>query len=509
MRVNREKPSNFFEKTRKYYHQVSLCFLAIVCGVLLCTSSCYKEKFTTDGGDMLTYSLDTLTFDTVFTQISTVTRYFKVYNPNNLSVRIDQVTLTGPNADFFTLNVDGFTGDIIQDVEIRPNDSIYVFAEATIDPDQPLSVSPFILEADAEFQYNGNIQKTKLIAWGQNANYIPGPDASNRISLLTCDLGEEVWDDPRPYVLYGTLLIDSCTLVLPPGTRLYVHGGIANNQLGIYNEGLIYTFPDGRIEVRGTLAEPVLIRDDRIEPDHSGEWAGIRLGPESGPHSFSHMRLSNARTGLATDSASVVSIDHSSIAYTNGPGFFARHATATISNCLFYENGSQSVALTYGGDYEVAYTTMASFGNDREALLINNFYCSDPLCQEGLFLNQMNARVYNSLMVGSSRDEVWMVDAAAPEEGLLDVQMFNSIVVVDELLDPDNFPDFFESICMDCLTYRFGDTLFVDIAMDDYHLDSLSLAEEKAIPLIEYTDDFDGQIRDMLLPDIGCYEYLY
>ena len=266
-------------------------FVCASCAWLIFMSSCYKEKFTTDAGDMLSYSVDTLMFDTVFTQISTVTRYFKVYNPNKLSVRIDEVTLSGPNASFFTLNVDGYSGEIIRDIEIRPEDSIYVFAEATIDPDQPISVSPYILEADAVFRYNGNQQQTKLIAWGQNANYIPGPHTPNRISLLTCDMGEEIWDDPKPYVLYGTLLIDSCTLVLPEGARLYVHGGIANNQLGIYNEGLIFTLPDGRIEVRGSLAKPVLIRDDRIEPDHIGEWAGIRLGPESGPHSFTHSAI--------------------------------------------------------------------------------------------------------------------------------------------------------------------------------------------------------------------------
>ncbi len=485
----------------------------IIAFVMLCLfssfflSACYKEKFTTDRGDMLTFSQDTLTFDTVFTQISTVTRYFKVYNPNKLSVRIDQISLTGANASFFTLNADGYTGEIIRDVEILPKDSIYIFAEATIDPDKPVSVSPYVIEAEAVFNYNGNNQTVKLIAWGQNANYIPGPNTPNRISLLTCDLGEEIWDDPKPYVLYGTLLIDSCTLVLPAGTKLYVHGGIANNQIGIYNEGLIYTYPDGRIEVRGTVNEPVLIRDDRIEPDHVGEWAGIRLGPESGPHKFSHMRLSSALAGITCDSAGVVELDHCSIVNTNGPGFFARHATAKISNCLFYGNGSQAVALTYGGDYEIAYSTLASFGNDGEALLMNDFYCRDALCQEGLFLNQFTGRIYNSLLVGSSSDEVWMVDAGTPDQGLLNVQMYNTMVVVNELLDADNFPDFFESICIDCYEYSFGDTLFVDLFRDDYHLDTNSVAEKLAIPLPSYLDDFDGHLRDLFLPDIGCYEF--
>ena len=244
--------------------------------MILCITSCYEEKFTTDPGDTLVFSTDTLSFDTVLTSISTVTRYFKVYNPHSLSIEIDEVKLEGELSDFFRLNVDGRTGEVIRDVTILPNDSIYVFVEAVIDPDQPASISPFVIESDIVFTTNGTRQEVLVIAWGQNANYIPGPDEPNRISLLTCDLGEVIWDDPKPYVLYGTLLIDSCTLVLPPGTRLYVHGGIANNEIGIYNEGLIYTFPLGKIRAFGTVTNPVIIRDDRIEPDHEGESAGIR-----------------------------------------------------------------------------------------------------------------------------------------------------------------------------------------------------------------------------------------
>lgn len=487
---------------------VLLVFLSVVLAVpSFLFTSCYDEKFTTDSRDTLRMEIDTLTFDTVLTEISTVTRYFKVYNPHGLSLRIDQVKLSGKDARFFRLNVDGYTGDIIRDIEILPEDSIYVFAEATIDPDQPVSVSPFILEAEVLFTTNGSNQAVTLIAWGQNANYIPGPDSPNRISLLTCDLGEVIWDDPRPYVLYGTLLIDSCTLVLPAGARLYVHGGIANNALGIYNEGLIYTFPDGKIKVLGTMQEPVIIRDDRIEPDHIGEWAGIRLGPESGPHVFSHMQLSSAIAGITADSACTVNIDHSIIAYTGGPGFFARHASAGVSNSLFYENGGQAIALTYGGEYDIEYCTLSSFGNSAEALLMTNYYCSDPLCSDGPSLNKFTGRIRNSILVGSSTDEVWMVDAGMPEQQLLDVQMENNIVVVDELLNEENYPLFFENTCIGCFEYAYGDILFADLFKDNFHLDTMSVALMKAKPLPAVTDDLEGNMRDPVMPDLGCYEF--
>jgi hypothetical protein len=470
-------------------------------------SSCYEEKFTTDQHDSLSFSTDTLSFDTVLTSISTVTRYFKVYNNHDQSIRIQQITLSGDGSGFFRLNADGVTGNPISDISILPHDSIYIFAEAVIDPDQPESISPFIIEADIEFETNGNHQKVKLIAWGQNANYIPGPDSPNRISLLTCEMNAVTWDDPRPYVLYGTLLIDSCTLILPPGARLYVHGGIANNQIGIYNEGLIYTLPHGKIHVMGTVDDPVIIRDDRIEPDHEGEWAGIRLGQGSGPHLFSYMNLTSGMVGVAADSASSVSLDHCRISSTGGPGFYARHASANISNSLFFDNGTQSIILTYGGDYNITYCTMANFGNNSEALLMNNYYCADQLCTGGALINTLNAIIRNSIMVGSSPDEVWMVDASESGQMFFNINMANNVVTVDDLLDADQFPSFFETICLSCIEWSVGDTLFVDIDKNDFHLDTMSIAEMKAIAVPGLTDDLEGHLRDMDKPDIGCYEF--
>lgn len=481
--------------------------VALLVAACIQLAACYEEKFTTDPGDTLTFSTDTLSFDTVLTEINTVTRYFKVFNPHDLFIHISQVKLTGTHAAFFRLNVDGTTSDIIRDVQINPHDSIYVFVEATIDPDQPVSVSPFIIEADVSFTTNQQEQLVNLVAWGQNANYIPGPDVNNKVLILTCDLGQVTWDDPKPYVLYGTLLIDSCALILPPGARLYVHGGIANNELGIYNQGLIYTLPMGRIMVEGTLEKPVIIRDDRIEPDYGGAWAGIRLGPASGPHKFSYVQMKNALIGIVADSASSLNVDHSIIAFTEGAGIFARHADVQVANSLFYENGTQGIALTYGGNYKIDYCTMANYGNTAEALLMNDFYCDDPLCSNGVQLNKLTARINNSIMAGSATDEVWIVNAGNPADGWLDIEMHNNIVLVDDLLKNDQYPQFFSTLCLDCFEYNPGEILFEDLQMNDYHLDSLSIAEHKAIPIAGILDDLEGVLRDDAQPDIGCYEY--
>ncbi|GIV31236.1 MAG: hypothetical protein KatS3mg029_0587 [Saprospiraceae bacterium] len=81
------------------------------------------------------------------------------------------------------------------------------------------------------------------------------------------------------------------------------------------------------------------------------------------------------------------------------------------------------------------------------------------------------------------------------------------IVRVDDLLDPDTgFPDFFDH-CDPCIVPTNQDALFVSSAQDDYHLDTLSIAEGKALPIPAIPIDLEGTARDPVAPDIGCYEY--
>jgi hypothetical protein len=400
--------------------------------LVMASFGCFKEDFDTSPGADLRFSSDTLRFDTVFTQLGSATRAFRVHNPNDLSVRISRIYLEQQTTRY-RINVDGFTGPDIRDVEIRGQDSIWVFAEVTINPDDPITESPFVTEDYIVFETNGNVQRVLMEAWGQNANYIPNRFHGNKISILTCDLGTQRWDDPKPYVLYGTLLVDSCTLVLPAGTRLYVHGGIANNQLGVYNDGLMYTLPEGRLVSEGTLEAPVIIRDDRLEEDYLGLWGGIQFGPGSGPHRLSFTMIQHAAGAIVIDSAASLELESCILQGTAGPGLFARHANVTARNCLFYDNGTSGVALTYGGNHTLEYCTIVSSGNDAPALALTNFYCPDPLCQEGIFVNKLTAQIRNSIIVGSSNDEISLSDAA-PGEGLFDVLMQNCIVRVRDIL---------------------------------------------------------------------------
>ena len=128
----------------------------------------------------LKFSSDTLRFDTVFTQIGSATRFFKVVNTYNKPFRINKISITNQTGISVKLNIDGIASKVFTNVDVPANDSIYVFAEVTINPNAPLSTSPFVANEYINFETAGGTQKVVLEAWGQNANYLPNKTPSRQ-----------------------------------------------------------------------------------------------------------------------------------------------------------------------------------------------------------------------------------------------------------------------------------------------------------------------------------------
>ncbi len=492
----------------------SLQFTIPIFVILLISLSCKrKEVFTTDTSDKLEFSLDTLTFDTVFTTVGSATRILKIFNPHKKSIRIDKISIENGNDSKFRINIDGIPGATAENIEIAPEDSLYIFGEVTVDPDQDISISPFVIEDALIFETNGNTQKVVLEAWGQNANYIPNRYYNGKVAYLSCDFGEEVWDDPKPYVIYGVLVVDSCDLVLPPGMRLYMHGGIAKgeNTEGerfYYNDGLIFFLKDGHLKSQGTLDNPVVIRTDRLEHNFDevpGQWAGIRFNKESKGNTINYTEILNPIVGVSVDSAASLSIKNSRIGFASGSGILGIHSKIDAENCLIYRTNGNSVQLEYGGEYTFDYCTMASYGVDETAIRVTNLICRNQLCTIANN-NDLKAHFRNSIIFGSREDEVDLVHAIVDgEDKLFDYKFENCIYRVKKLPTEEGYMDFFDH-SVDCQNANTLDPLFFDVEENDYHLDTLSIAEEKGKP-IGIDIDLDGNPRDGTNPDIGCFEY--
>jgi len=485
------------------------------------TIGCRKDlEFTTDGNDKLEFSLDTLRFDTVFTEIGSATRILKVYNRNKKAIRISRIYVEEGADTKFRFNVDGIAAGEFKDVEILAEDSIYIFGEVTVDPDEPLSVSPFVINDYLHFEYNGNDDKVTLEAFGQNANYIPDHYSKDKLSLLSCDFGEITWDDPKPYVIYGILFIDSCQLNIPEGTQVFVHGGIVkaniNGEPTIYNSGMIYTLPDGKINVTGTLENPVVFQGDRLEEEYDdkpGQWVGIRCGKMSVGNRFEHTIIKNSTVGIYADSVSSVAVTNTQIYNTSSVGMAGIHASITADNCLLYNNYGGGLRLIHGGNYDFNYCTIGSYGIQAAALGMSNGICYDePSICEHNSVYPLNAGFTDCIVMGTGKDEIDLDDFLGGEDpAYFNYQFKNCIVKVDKLLTYANglYQDFFDAHCENCINAKNQDALFYNTDDDDYHLDTLSIAEEKAIPLPDITIDLEGNTRDAAKPDLGCFEYLY
>jgi hypothetical protein len=488
---------------------ISVALLAL----LFPLSNCQKESFTTNTEDKIEFSTDTLRFDTVFTELGSATRILKIYNPHKKSIRVTKIYLEKGAQSRFNLNVDGLPGDEHLNLEIAPNDSMYVFVEVTVNPNAPLSSSPFVLAENLLFETNGNLQTVVLEAWGQNAVYLPSRFSAGNVNGYGCDGGEWIWDDPKPYVIYGVLVINNCTVRIPAGARIYVHGGLAKSidpdtgEKFRYNDGFLAFVGNGKLVIEGTKEKPVIFEDDRLEPEfdeEAGQWTGIWLQAGTTGHNIDHCIIRNSIIGVRVDSAANLNIRNTQIYNTAGSGLIGVHANIRADNCLFYSNVGYAIQLEYGGDYVFNYCTAASYGVDGEALRMGNALCLDEGCEQYVAF-PLRARFNNCILFGNRADQINLFDRVN-DPLQFNYKLANCIVRVKDLIKDNAFPDFFNQ-CDPCLNLASQDTIFLDPNAYEYRLDTLhSKANKYGRPISGITQDLDGKTRDPEKPDVGCFE---
>lgn len=481
----------------------------LLTGMLAGLYSCQEVRFDTGSDVKISFSSDTLSFDTVFTEVGSTTRYFKIYNKSKHYARIDRVELREPSGKF-RINTDGYSGPVIEDLEIPPNDSVYVFVEVTVDPDDPLSVSPFVIEDAVEFRYGDRSSSVILNAWGQNANYIPQVNGVRKQVLYSCDMQTWKWDDPKPYVIYGVVFVDSCTLELPPGTRVYVHGGTVYQRDGAYNDGVLYIGKNASLKIRGTQENPVTFQSDRLEKDYQdrvAQWGRIQLASESKGNEISHARLRHANIGLLVDSMAEVSIDHSVIGFNGGASLAGFRGIVRAQNSVFHTAAGYNLRVDLGGSYQFDYCTFANVGFGQEAVGVTNYFCYEEeggQCVDPR-VTLLDLRVRNSILYSSSADALTMVNGWKNLD-YFQIDFQNSLIRMDQLLNSKRFPDFLEDF-PSVVRYRTGEPLFKNSGEYDFMLDTTSVARGIGLPIPGIPDDLDGRPRDPAEPDAGAYEF--
>jgi hypothetical protein len=105
-----------------------LLLIVSICALV----SCREYKVSNDPSLRLTFSCDTLHFDTVFTAQGSATAQIMVYNRNKNALRINRIWLDDGTS--FRVNVDG-EADLSQlkDITLNGGDSLFVFVRTDID----------------------------------------------------------------------------------------------------------------------------------------------------------------------------------------------------------------------------------------------------------------------------------------------------------------------------------------------------------------------------------------
>ncbi|MDD4645766.1 MAG: hypothetical protein PHY99_07240, partial [Bacteroidales bacterium] len=221
--------------------------------ILLLVMSCNKYEPINNPDAKLEFSTDTVLFDTIFTTIGSTTKNFRVYNRHSQPIVIDRIILAGNKTSNYRLNINGRVTNSLENIEIPAKDSIYIFVEVNLDPNN--LNNPMVVQDSIIFQTNGNTQDVDLVAFGQDVHLINGEI-----------LKTQTWINDKPYLVYNSMLVDSLeTLTVESGTRIHFHKRSS-------------MLVKGTLLVKGSLEEPVSFLGDRLEdqydeyPAQWGSW---------------------------------------------------------------------------------------------------------------------------------------------------------------------------------------------------------------------------------------------
>ena len=434
----------------------------------------------------------TVTFDTVFTSIGSVTRKFLVHNTSSQEITTD-IFLAGGQHSFYSINVNGVSGTSFKNIEIPKKDSIFIFVKVNIDPQN--QNNPFLVTDSIVFITGSHKQDVKLLAYGQDAYYIIADQGSDnlRYKIVAGERQRITWTKDRPYVVYGWAVIDSTgKLIIEPGTKIYFH----------HNSGL-WVYRYGNLEVNGTSQEPVLFRGDRLEKwfdEDYEQWNRIWIN-EGANANINNAIITNAYIGVQVDplpagnnitiTPNIVKINNTIIKNTKSIGVLSRFLNLEMTNCVITNNEGCSLLLE-GGQYTMKHLTIANYAKaDRKspACYISN-KISDDLYKD---VPPMDTKTdfYNCIIYGKNETEV----AASKAQGADLETMFQNCL----LKAKDN-----NSYFIDCL--RNVDPKFTDKDQLDFTLLPESPAIGKGKPNIGVETDILGKNRGDK-PDIGAYQF--
>ena len=403
----------------KSFFKISTLFILLYIVLI----SCNKKSFISDLNAKLIFSTDTVMFDTVFTGIGSAVRHFRVYNPHDQPIKISEINIALGSDSKYRLNINGIPANSLNNIEIDANDSIFIFVDVKIDPDQ----DDIIEQDQVIFFTNGNKQVVNLIAFGKDIHLINGSY-----------IGTETWTSDKPYLIYNSMAVDENNiLTIEQGSHLYFH---RNSRMIIL----------GTLEVNGTFEEPVIFEGDRLN-DHSsiffendsldnydnisGQWEGIWLTKLSKDNSIDFAEIKNAITGIQIDSSQNINpqlrISNTKIEHHSFAGIYAQISSISATNCLFSDCGYYNIILTRGGIYEFYHCTIGNYwsgARNTPAVYFNNYY-KHP--DGTIYLYDLNNAYFGNCIIWGNIDTEVGIDGIIDQGASFNYKFENCLLKID------------------------------------------------------------------------------
>ncbi len=469
------------------------CF-AFVVGLQLIQTGCGKEEPSPDPTLQLSFSTDTLRFDTVFTTVGSITREFRVYNRTDKKLKISSITLANGTSSPFIMNLDGEQGTLFRDLEIDAGDSLYVFIRLRIDPND--KNNPFEVRDSVVFETNGNLQHVKLMAWGRNA-WFHTPNIFQEglppYSIIDCS---HPWTADKPHVIYGWAVVDSAsTLTIEAGAEIYFH-----------KDALLLIYRGGSLKVLGEPGREVIFRNDRLDEfykDLPGQWNGIWLSKGSRDNFINHAVILNGNLGIQADFPEDFSQPQLYLANTRignmKTGGLAINGSIVESVNVVIENcGSYALALG-GGLASFTHLTIGNYWTSSvrqtPSLVLKNYFLNNQ--GEINYVEPTEASFINSVVYGNQGEEL-MIDGT--NQGHTFNFNFDRCWIKTYL--NQKYPEAFT----DCVFNT--DPQFLDIEKPLLEPDTLSPLLGAGKP-VGVNSDIKGRPRSLETPAIGAYEPNY
>ena len=357
--------------------------------------SCTKESFTTDPAAMITTSVDTLHFDTVFTTTGSTSQFVKIINENDQGIKVSSVRLIDGASSPFKINVDGVPGPKVQDIEIAAHDSAYVYVTVTINPNA--SSLPFVVHDILEITFNGNRKLVYMDAYGQNAHFF-------RNKTIGAD---ETWNNDLPYVLIGQLtILPSATLTINKGCKIHLH---ADAPLVVQGKLLVNGEKDS--------ASRVTFTGDRLDQpyrDYPASYPALVFTETAKNSVVNYAVIKNAYQGIViagqTASGVKLTLNETIIDNAYEQGIWALNTSINARN-LLVSNCGQNILLFGGGNYNFTHATVASFStaylpHKKPVLTVFDYYEQNGIKVSAPLTANFNNCIFWGEANGFTDDEV-------------------------------------------------------------------------------------------------------